>query len=405
MNKKTFKYDNYYNNPFQTINENINIIEEKNMINNNLYEINSNETDKNKIKENTLNSESSSNDEHNEYKDYNISSRRNTDITLLNSKKENTKLTVNNSIIDKNDLQLRNIHKRINSSNSNSILIPKNNLSSKHLKQKNKNYRNFIYFKGEKMKIISNPLEYLNKCKTIIVEQKFDILEILSGCENPNKYHVYSTGNLNEKNYLFKCSEISNCLCRNFCSSSSKKFSLIFQYPSKYNKSKKTFAIFSKEFNCNLICCCKKNEMIGGLIKDKNQSYKKIGKINEKSNGCYCNPYFVIQNEKDKIKYKISTEYYQTGFFCRGNALGKCYEVDFLIYDKKTNINKKNSKPIGIIHKYYQGLSELVGDADAYLINFPQNASAYEKLLIIGGTIMIDYIFFEKVSWCECNCV
>ena len=85
--------------------------------------------------------------------------------------------------------------------------------------------------------------------------------------------------------------------------------------------------------------------------------------------------------------------------------MGKCYEVDFLIYDKKTNINKKNSKPIGIIHKYYQGLSELVGDADAYLINFPQNASAYEKLLIIGGTIMIDYNFFEKVSWCECNCV
>ena len=87
MNKKTFKYDNYYNNPFQTINENINIIEEKNMINNNLYEINSNEADKNNIKENTLNSESSSNDEHNEYKDYNISSRRNTDITLLNTKK------------------------------------------------------------------------------------------------------------------------------------------------------------------------------------------------------------------------------------------------------------------------------------------------------------------------------
>ena len=404
MNKNKLIYENYYNYPFESRNQNINIIDEKNLINNNLYDLNTIESDKNKKKENTFNSETLYNEEQNEDKEYNLSSRRDTNLTL-NPKRENTKLSLNSSIIDKNNAQLRNVHKRINSSNSNSILIPKNNLSSKKFKSHNKNYRNFIYFKGEKMNIISNPLEYLNKCKSIIVQQKFDILEVLTGCENANKYHVYSTGNINEKNYLFKCSEISNCFCRNCCSSSSKKFNLLFQYPSKHNKSKITFALFSKEFHCNLICCCQKNEMIGGLIKNKNESYKKIGKISEKSNGCNLNPYFVIQNDKDIIKYKITTEYCQTGFFCRGNSLGKCYEVDFLICDKKENINKKNIKPIGIIHKYYQGLSELVGDADAYLINFPKNASAYEKLLIIGGTIMIDYNFFEKVSWCECNCI
>ena len=404
MNKNKLIYENYYNYPFESRNQNINIIDEKNLINNNLYDLNTIESDKNKKKENTFNSETLYNEEQNEDKEYNFSSRRDTNLTL-NPKRENTKLSLNSSIIDKNNAQLRNVHKRINSSNSNSILIPKNNISSKNLKVHNKNYKNFIYFKGEKMKIISNPLEYLKKCKSIIVQQKFDILEVLTGCENANKYHVYSTGNLNEKNYLFKCSEISNCFCRNCCSSSSKKFNILFQYPSKYNNKKKTLALFSKEFHCNLLCGCQKNEMIGGLIKNKNESYKKIGKISEKSNGCNLNPYFVIQNDKDIIKYKITTEYYQTGFFCRGNSLGKCYEVDFLICDKKENINKKNIKPIGIIHKYYQGLSELVGDADAYLINFPKNASAFEKLLIIGGTIMIDYNFFEKVSWCECNCV
>ena len=404
MNKNKLIYENYYNYPFESRNQNINIIDEKNLINNNLYDLNTIESDKNKKKENTFNSETLYNEEQNEDKEYNLSSRRDTNLTL-NPKRENTKLSLNSSIIDKNNAQLRNVHKRINSSNSNSILIQKNNISSKNLKVHNKNYKNFIYFKGEKMKIISNPLEYLNKCKSIIVQQKFDILEVLTGCENANKYHVYSTGNLNEKNYLFKCSEISNCFCRNCCSSSSKKFNILFQYPSKYNNTKKTLALFSKEFHCNLLCGCQKNEMIGGLIKNKNESYKKIGKISEKSNGCNLNPYFVIQNDKDIIKYKITTEYYQTGFCCRGNSLGKCYEVDFLICDKKENINKKNIKPIGIIHKYYQGLSELVGDADAYLINFPKNASAFEKLLIIGGTIMIDYNFFEKVSWCECNCV
>ena len=247
MNKNKLIYENYYNYPFESRNQNINIIDEKNLINNNLYDLNTIESDKNKKKENTFNSETLYNEEQNEDKEYNLSSRRDTNLTL-NPKRENTKLSLNSSIIDKNNAQLRNVHKRINSSNSNSILIQKNNISSKNLKVHNKNYKNFIYFKGEKMKIISNPLEYLKKCKSIIVQQKFDILEVLTGCENANKYHVYSTGNLNEKNYLFKCSEISNCFCRNCCSSSSKKFNILFHILQNIIIQKKLLHYFQKNF-------------------------------------------------------------------------------------------------------------------------------------------------------------
>jgi hypothetical protein len=279
----------------------------------------------------------------------------------------------------------------------------KENNKKSELKEK-KNIKNYIYFKGEKMKLVSNPFEFLNECNHVIVEQKLDLLEILSGCENSNKYHVYTSELLNEKKYLFKCSEISSCFCRNFCPSNTKSYSLLFQYPLRYNlKTKKTIAIFKKKFNCSKIFCCNKNEMIG-LLTEREDIYLNVGKIIEKKNGCNCNPFFVVNNEKGKIKYLITTEYCQTGFCCRGNSLGKCYEVDFFIYDAKIKINK-NTRPIGIIHKYYQGLSELVGDADAYLINFPSQATAYEKLLLIAGTIFIDYNYYENVAWCDCNCV
>ena len=330
------------------------------------------------------------------------SSRRNTGVDMV-SISMNNKMSNSIKINSKFNSELKdspNTNSKINFSNS--ILMKENNKKSE-LKEK-KNIKNYIYFKGEKMKLVSNPFEFLNECNHVIVEQKLDLLEILSGCENSNKYHVYTSELLNEKKYLFKCSEISSCFCRNFCPSNTKSYSLLFQYPLRYNlKTKKTIAIFKKKFNCSKIFCCSKNEMIG-LLTEREDIYLNVGKIIEKKNGCNCNPFFVVNNEKGKIKYLITTEYCQTGFCCRGNSLGKCYEVDFFIYDAKIKINK-NTRPIGIIHKYYQGLSELVGDADAYLINFPSQATAYEKLLLIAGTIFIDYNYYENVAWCDCNCV
>ena len=330
------------------------------------------------------------------------SSRRNTGDDMV-SISMNNKMSNSIKINSKFNSELKdspNTNSKINFSNS--ILMKENNKKSE-LKEK-KTIKNYIYFKGEKMKLVSNPFEFLNECNHVIVEQKLDLLEILSGCENSNKYHVYTSELLNEKKYLFKCSEISSCFCRNFCPSNTKSYSLLFQYPLKYNlKKKKTVAIFKKKFNCSKIFCCSKNEMIG-LLTEREDIYLNVGKIIEKKNGCNCNPFFVVNNEKGKIKYLITTEYCQTGFCCRGNSLGKCYEVDFFIYDTNKKINK-NTIPIGIIHKYYQGLSELVGDADAYLINFPSQATAYEKLLLIAGTIFIDYNYYENVAWCDCNCV
>ena len=217
------------------------------------------------------------------------SSRRNTGDDMV-SISMNNKMSNSIKINSKFNSELKdspNTNSKINFSNS--ILMKENNKKSE-LKEK-KTIKNYIYFKGEKMKLVSNPFEFLNECNHVIVEQKLDLLEILSGCENSNKYHVYTSELLNEKKYLFKCSEISSCFCRNFCPSNTKSYSLLFQYPLRYNlKTKKTIAIFKKKFNCSKIFCCNKNEMIG-LLTEREDIYLNVGKIIEKKNGCNCNPF------------------------------------------------------------------------------------------------------------------
>ena len=58
--------------------------------------------------------------------------------------------------------------------------------------------------------------------------------------------------------------------------------------------------------------------------------------------------------------------------------------------------------PIGNVHKIFKGLSELISDADVFLLTFPKNADAIDRLMLIGSDIMIDYRFYEDLACCEC---
>ena len=48
-----------------------------------------------------------------------------------------------------------------------------------------------------------------------------------------------------------------------------------------------------------------------------------------------------------------------------------------------------------ILEELLKNLLEMVTDADTYIVNFPPNADANDKLLLTGLSLMIDYQFFE----------
>ena len=269
---------------------------------------------------------------------------------------------------------------------------------------------NNYWYRGELMKLVQDPFEELLNAREIVVEQKIELMEVLGGCETPNRYNVFLIDKNKLKKFLFKCKEESNWWCRNFCPSSSREVHLKMIHIYSNNKAgnyKQAIAEFDKPFQCAFFCCYRPTMdgfvkpppvMENGVVQPSAQIKKeRLGKLIETIN---CNPEIIVYGPNNQVRWKIYGDYCQCGFFARDLSIGKCYEVDFWIYD--ANADVKKARPVGNIHKVFRGLSELVTDADAFVLTLPKKATAIERLMLIGAVINMDYRFYEEISWCEC---
>ena len=231
-----------------------------------------------------------------------------------------------------------------------------------------------------------NPLQELALSEKARIRQEPELLEMLSGCETENRYHVFIILPNGMEKYLFKCKEESTFCQRNCCPSELREFNMkIKSIPSQmeYNDNFQTyFATLVKPFKCT--CCCLARPIITGVFHDNNQQF---GHILEECT-C-CDPKFVVSNNLG-IRYFITIEYCQCGFCCR-NGCSKFHEVEAQI-----RIGDGNGEVVGkIIKKVAQDILEVLGDADTYDIYFPKDASPEEKLTLIMATLFIDYRYYE----------
>ena len=86
----------------------------------------------------------------------------------------------------------------------------------------NRNY----WYRGELMQLVSDYQKELLQNQEVVIEQKIELLEILSGCETANRYNVYLLDRDKQKKFLFKCKEESSWFCRNCLPSDSRSFIL-----------------------------------------------------------------------------------------------------------------------------------------------------------------------------------
>lgn len=107
-------------------------------------------------------------------------------------------------------------------------------------------------------------------------------------------------------------------------------------------------------------------------------------------------PIWEIYSSDDKQKYVIQPDYCQCGIWGR-MCCGKCSETTFRIFTtSKYAQNSGSENADGTIIRKLGGLAQTVlTDADNFEINFPKGASTYDKMMIIGATLMIDYTYFE----------
>jgi len=108
---------------------------------------------------------------------------------------------------------------------------------------------------------------------------------------------------------------------------------------------------------------------------------------------------FKIYGSNQKLKYVIKPLYCQWGIWGRNACcFSKLFEVIFHIYTEEKYLNNpipENSDGI-ITRKFTSFAQATLTDADIFNIRFPKNATAYDKLMIIGAVLMIDYNYFEN---------
>ena len=275
----------------------------------------------------------------------------------------------------------------------------------------NRNY----WYRGELMQLVPDIFKELANNTEVVVEQKIELLEILSGCETANRYNVYLLDKDKNKKFLFKCKEESSWFCRNCIPSDARSFILRMIHIKNSNKKadyKKTIADFERPFKCT--CCCLWRPVMTAYYHDEAKKGKRKKKKKKKEEAISnqqlmgrveelftCGPELHVYGENNEIRWKIIGEYCQCGFCCRQFSIGKCYEVDFWIYDAQAV--PKTAKPVGNIHKVFKGLNELITDSDAFILTFPKKATPIERLMLCGSVIMIDYRYYEEMALCDCD--
>ena len=231
----------------------------------------------------------------------------------------------------------------------------------------------------------------MDKIQEMIIKQESDILEAVTGCQEPNNYHIYGRLSNGDKYYMFKFKEFSSCGMRFWCPVSCRGLVMKIKLAiddevtngndndEEFNNS---FLYVDKKFKCPCFNCIRPEMRV--FFTETNTF---LGSI-EEAFSC-CDPIFNIYDKDGKLIFYIDSNCCQCGFMCRNNCLGKTDECVFFIYD----IQNKAS-PIGEISK--KGAASQLSIADNYSVLFPKNSTIEEKMLLTIAATMIDYQYFEN---------
>ena len=238
-------------------------------------------------------------------------------------------------------------------------------------------------FGGMQFIYVQDPMAELASCPSLLIKQEPEFLEKFTGCEMPNIYHVFGNSPLGFR-YLFKCIEKSNCCARKFCPSNQRPLDLDIIHCNSYDQLggyTTPFATMQKPYMCTFYCICRPE--INVVL---NSTGQPVGKV--KHICTVCDPTFEVYNNTSGLKYIVTANCCQCALRCPG-FLAKTARGIFDIIDVGTN------QVVGQITKEPADMSELVTDADTYVVNFPPTADANDKLLLTGLALLIDYQFFE----------
>jgi hypothetical protein len=118
----------------------------------------------------------------------------------------------------------------------------------------------------------------------------------------------------------------------------------------------------------------------------------------------YSVPRFVIYDGENNPMYKLHNPTCCAGMCvnccAEGNPCGKgCCKISFRIFPSDQSDTDGDAPYLGKILKKPKSLGiELFTDADAFEVDFPKEATVAQKGVLIGTSIFLNAIFFERTE-------
>jgi len=209
-------------------------------------------------------------------------------------------------------------------------------------------------------------LQYLTSVDQLLVKQKVEVLEIVTGIETQNKYEVFnSLGQL-----VYKAKEDSN-FCSRQCCGPLRSFDLHItdlqgQEVIQLNRPLRCQG-------CCFPCCLQEMEVCSppGNV---------VGSIEQQWSILY--PRFLIKDLTGQPVLKIEGPCW---------TCSCCNDVEFVVKSVQTD------EQVGMITKQWTGMvKEAFTDTDNFGISFPLDLDVKVKATLLGALFLIDFMYFEQ---------
>ena len=208
-------------------------------------------------------------------------------------------------------------------------------------------------------------LEYLAQLDQLLVQQKIELCEILSGCETKNRYEVKNT--LGQD--VFKAKEDTN-FCNRQCCGPLRPFAM-----QVFDGREMEVLHLNRPLRCQgccCPCCLQQMEVCTG-------SGQVLGFVRER--WTFCKPKLTVHRPGGEHVFTIR------GPICKYSCGG---DVQFRI------LTAEDEQEVGVISKQWSGVArEFFTDSDTFGVTFPMDLDVTMKATLFGALFLIDFMFFE----------
>jgi len=209
-------------------------------------------------------------------------------------------------------------------------------------------------------------LEYLVLVDQLLVHQKMEAMEMMTGWETENKYEIKNS--MGQKVYFAE--EDSGC-CGRCCCGNARAWDV--NILDNFQKPVMRLSRGLKCSHCCFPCCLQEVEVqapVGTTIGYVTQDWS------------LCRSYFTIHDAERNPVLKVK---------------GPCYLRCKCFGDIPFEVLTLNGEKVGKVTKQWSGVvQEAMSDADNFGITFPMDLDVKVKASLLAACLLIDFMFFEE---------